>query len=213
MNRTVLTKGLQLIGLLFTAFGGFLAGVAPPQAADARFAVGLSSFLALIVLFVISAVAKSKRKTPWLSTAGVFLGLSIFSGFYYWSNLTNLTYPYPPANTVADHIAGTEMTDRARKYQAEHPGVSKSQLVAKFGGLENVSQVWPDTSIERARTKLIASYVFLVLSVAVAIFVLTEGALFQANQNGPLDVTEPKQPLGAGSRVAAVEQPTTPPQR
>jgi hypothetical protein len=183
MNRTVLTKGLQLVGILFAAFGGFLAGIAPPQAADARFAVGLSSFLALIVLFLISALAKTNRKTPWLATAVIFLGFSIFAGFYYWSNLADLTYPYPPENTASDHIAGTEMMPRAVEYQKAHPGISKSQLVSKFGGLKNVSEVWSDASINHARTRLIASYVFLVLSVAVAIFVLTEGALKQADQS------------------------------
>lgn len=136
MNRTVLTKGLQLVGILFAAIGGFLAGIAPPQAADARFAVGLSSFLALIVLFVISAIAKTHRKTPWLGTAVICFVFSILGGFYYWSNLSDLTYPYPPENTVSDHIAGTEMTPRAEGFQKSHPGISKSQLSSEIWWIE-----------------------------------------------------------------------------
>jgi hypothetical protein len=179
MNRTLLTKGLEIVGVLFAAFGGFLAGVAPPQAADARFAVGLSSFLALIILFSIAALAKTKRKRPWLSVAGVLFAISLVSALYYWSNLVNLTYEYPPGNATADHIAGTELSARAKDYEAQHPGVSKSQLVAKFGGLENASQVWSEASINSARSRLIASYVLLVLAIAGALFVLTEGALMQ----------------------------------
>jgi hypothetical protein len=46
--------------VLFVAFGGFLTGVVPPKDADAKFAVGVSSFVALIVLFLCSALSNKR---------------------------------------------------------------------------------------------------------------------------------------------------------
>ena len=179
MNNSLLVKGIEIVGVLFAAFGGFFVGIAPPQAADAKFAVGLSSFLALIILFIISALSKQKYRRVWLVTAGVLTLAILFAGYYYKTNYDTLTFEYPPGSTQVEHIAGTELTQDAREYKQAHPGISNAQLLAKFGGLENKGEVWSEESISKARTKLIGSYVFLVLAIASAIFALTEGVLVQ----------------------------------
>jgi hypothetical protein len=209
LNRSLLTKGIEIVGVLFAAFGGFLAGVAPPQAADAGFAVGLSSFLALILLFGIAALSKAKRRRPWIAVAGVLFCLSIAAGIFYWSNLTNLTYEYPPGSKTADHIAGTDFTERARNYRDIHQGTSKSQIVAKFGGLANVNQVWSEESINGARTRLIASYAILVVAIAGALFSLTEGALMDERRQkseGDADSTETSVPAQTGQSEVSSSQ-------
>jgi TRAP-type uncharacterized transport system fused permease subunit len=175
MTKNILVKGIEIVGILFAAFGGFLAGVAPPQAADARFAVGVASFFALIILFIIASVTKRKHRKNWIITAGVLFIVSIVSAFYYWSNSLELTFEYPPGSAQTAYISGTELTPNAREYVQQHQDTSKAKLLAMFGGLPNLSKVWPDESVKRARTKLIASYVLLVLSIASTIFALTEG--------------------------------------
>jgi hypothetical protein len=177
MNNDLLIKGTKVVGVLFAAFGGFFVGIAPPQAADAKFAVGLSAFLALIVLFIISALCKKKYRSVWLITACVLSVVIMFAAYYYKSNYDALAFEYPPGNTPVEHIAGTELTQDAREYKQKNPNLSSSQLLAKFGGLENKDEVWTEESISKARTKLIGSYVFLVLAIAGAVFALTEGVL------------------------------------
>ena len=180
MNNNILVKGIEVIGVLFAAFGGFLVGIAPPQAADARFAVGISSFLALIILFIISALSKRKYKKWWLISGGILFIVILFAAYYYKTNHDALTFEYPPGSTKVEHIAGTELTQDAKEYKKENPGISNSQLLADFGGLPNKTMVWQEDSISTARTRLIGSYVLLVLAIAAAIFALIEGVLGQA---------------------------------
>jgi hypothetical protein len=99
------------------------------------------------------------------------------AAYYYKSLYDELTFEYPPGYSKVEHIAGTEKTTEAQKYLNEHKGLSNAQLLAKFGGLENKGKVWPETSINSARRKLITSYVILVLAIAGSIFAFTEGAL------------------------------------
>jgi predicted membrane channel-forming protein YqfA (hemolysin III family) len=181
MNQTVLAKGIEIVGVLFAAFGGFFAGIAPPQAADARFAVGLSSFLALIILFVIAAASKKTKKARriWLIVGCGLFVVSLLSAYYYKTTYDHLTFEYPPGAASVEHVAGADLTPDALKQQKENPGISNSQLLAKFGGLKNKGEVWRAESVNRARIKLIGSYLVLVLAISGAIFALTEGVLGQ----------------------------------
>ena len=184
MNQTLLVKGIEIVGVLFAAFGGFFAGVAPPQAADARFSVGISSFFALIILFII-AVASKKTKTArrvWFIVGCCLFVVAIASAYFYKSTYNTLTFEYPPGASSVEHVAGTELTPDAREYQQQHEGISNSQLLAKFGGLKYKGEVWPADSVNKARIRLIASYMVLVLTVSGAIFALTEGVLGQVRK-------------------------------
>lgn len=187
MNNKYLIKGIEIIGILFAAFGGFLVGVAPPQEADARFAVGLSSFLALIILFIISASSNKEYRKWWLISGIVLVFVILFAAYNYKSNYDALAFEYPPGNSQVRYVAGTELTQDAKTYKSEHPGLSNSQLLAKFGGLQNKGRVWVEESISSARTKLISSYLFLVLTIAGAIFALTEGVLVQTHKSAKVN--------------------------
>jgi predicted PurR-regulated permease PerM len=183
-NRNIIVKGIEIVGVLFAAFGGFLTGIAPPQAADAKFAVGISSFLALIILFIVVALAKRRYRKVWIITGVSLFVIVIGSAYYYKSVYNELTFEYPPGNSKVEHIAGTEKTPEAQRYVSEHTGLSNAQLLAKFGGLQNKAKVWPDNSLNSARRKLVSSYVILVLAIAGAIFALTEGALRSGSTRG-----------------------------
>lgn len=194
MNRDLLVKGIEIIGVLFAAFGGFLVGIAPPQAPDAKYAVGISSLLALIVLFAIVALAKKKHRKRWIITGLVLFVVTMGAAYYYKALYDELTFAYPPGYSKVEHIAGTEKTAEAEKYLKEHQGLSNAQLLAKFGGLENKGKVWPETSINSARRKLITSYVILVLAIAGSIFAFIEGALGAGPTHGSRGKPAPRSP-------------------
>lgn len=130
---------------------------------------------------MISGLSKRKKrnKSWWLAAAAVFSVIIVVAAYYYKTNFDALVFEFPPGSIRAEHIAGTELTLDAKQYRKENPGISNSQLLFDFGGLQNKEKVWPAEAIGNARNKLIASYVLLVLAIAGAIFALTEGVLVQ----------------------------------
>jgi len=177
LNQNILIKAIEVVGVLFAAFGGFLVGIAPPQAADARFAVGISSFFALIILLLVSSLAKKKNVRAWIMAAICSLLVAAAAAYYYRSVYYSLTFEYPPGNTQVEYVAGTELTLEAQKQKRDNPTISNAELVAGFGGLPFRNRVWPEASVNDARKKLIFTYVILVIALASAIFSLTEGIL------------------------------------
>lgn len=119
MNRRILVKGIEIVGVLFAAFGGFLVGIAPPQAADAKFSVGISSLLALIILFTIVALAKKEYRNVWIITAVCMFVVAAGASYYYKTIFDKLTFD----------VAGTELTPAASDYRQKHAGISNAVLL------------------------------------------------------------------------------------
>jgi len=162
---------------MFAAFGGFLAGIAPPQAADARFAVGISSFFTLIILLIITSFSGNQYRRAWTIAAICLLVISASAAYYYKATYDDLTFEFPPGNTKVEYIAGTELTPLAQQAKRMHQGISNAQLLDGFGGILNKGKVWTEVSVNSARRKLIASYIILVIAISASIFSLTEGTL------------------------------------
>jgi hypothetical protein len=211
MNRNVLATAIEIVGVLFAAFGGFLGGIAPPGEADSRFAVGIASFLALIILLIIAAMAKGTERRHWIVVGAVFFVVSIGAAGWYWHDFRVYAFPFPPESVKSNEIAGTEMTASAAT-EKENGNLSNGQLLDTFGGREFKHDVWPEAAVNKACARLIMSYVLLVLSFATAIFALTEGALggdSGALKRGdeaiatapPHDVREYVEPAGSSDRV------------
>lgn len=197
-NTKILALAVEIVGFLFAAFGGFLIGIAPPEEADARFAVGLSSFLSLAILLIVAGVAQtwSRRRLRkiWLVAAGVFFVLTVVLAFTYWKLRDRLTFAFPPGTLTEIYVAGTELTPAARDHLASQATeLSSSELLDRFGGLVNREKVWVAESISRARFLLIASYVALVVSLAGGIFSLTEGQLNVPLEQPPVNSAKPRE--------------------
>jgi hypothetical protein len=180
--KQVIAKGIGVVVFLFAAFGGFLKGVAPPGDADSRFAVGLSSLLALVALLSVSVVAQRKQVQYYRAivlTAAVVLGMAAaVTGFIYKSDLVRLTFSYPPENPQDTYVKGTVYTQDAQDYLQKTANLTDSQLVAAFGAPPNsIELVWTVDSIHAARLTLIVYYVIFVLTIAAAVFALAEGLL------------------------------------
>lgn len=185
--NSVLEWAIKSVTALFAMFGGFLTFVAPPEEANSRFAVGLSSFVAVLVLLVVSALVKkrptARAKRIWLIVAVSFAVLGLGSALAYWWNLNRLTFAWPPENTKAEFVGGTRLTSDAQQYKNENPEKTISTVVADYGGMEARELVWPPEAMRLARMILIVNYIGMVLFLTAAIFSLSEGLLSQAGAN------------------------------
>ena len=186
-TKDILSKGIEVVSFLLAAFSGFLKNIAPPEEANATFAVGLSSVLTLVVFLLASALSKSrfrkKYKKIWLSASAAFFLVAIIAAFVYKGNTDELTFAYPPGNTKAEFIGGTVFTPEGQAYRASHPQETISELVADYGGIAQRELIWTRDSIHWASMKLTINYVLLIVSLAGTIFGLTEGILIDPKQN------------------------------
>jgi hypothetical protein len=174
--KKVLVSFVQVVLFLFLAFGGFLKKVAPPDETSPSYHVGVLSFLVLIMLLIVSAVARRapgpKYRRAWLSAGVVCFVLAIPSALVYPRMLHKYTYP-SPENPSRLRVKGsdTDLQKIAKEWVQEQPlEPDASDLVRKFPP----GQVWTKESIEHATTILLVSYGSLVLSLATAIFCLIE---------------------------------------
>jgi hypothetical protein len=178
MNQAVLLRGIEIVTFLFAAFGGFLTGMAPPNATEARFAVGIGSFLSLFALLFISAVARRRPSRAqvrrWLAAAVILALGAVGSAWLYKDLFDRLTFAYPPESTTVNQIAGAELTAEAAAYLHANANLTKAQLLARFGGLENKTRVWPEDSLKTAASKLIATYIVFVVTLAGSLFAIIE---------------------------------------
>ena len=183
----ILAVAVEVVVFLFAAFGGFLAGIAPPEEADAEFAVGLGSFLALGILLWMAAAKRSwfrgRRRNVWLVIAATFLVLAPIVSALYWHQRSRLTFGFPPGQVEARYLAGTELTSAGRRYIEIHSGTkTAAEMVDEFGGLASRELIWTRESIGRAQMLLVALYLSSVLAISVGIFSLTEGLLVKTNR-------------------------------
>src|ERR1044072_7886134 len=126
--KKLLTTFIEVVIFLFAAFGGVLANIAPPSPTSASFAVGIGSFFVLIVLMIVSAIARGapaeKYRKRWIRAGVICFFVALPLGLFYPWVLSKLTYPYPPPpdQPVAQHVNGWELTETAKNLIRENPG-------------------------------------------------------------------------------------------
>lgn len=175
-GKEVLGRVVEVVTFLFAMFGGFLEKVAPPEEANADIAVGLGSFMALIILLVISVRARGhfsvRRRRLWTVTAGSLAVVALVAGLFYQRHLGSLTFFYPPEAAEAEQLVrGTRFTQSAQKLADQ--GMDPGRILAIYGP-ENFNLVWPPEAVEDAKTILTINYLLLVLSLAGTVFGLIE---------------------------------------
>lgn len=177
--RALLTSFIQVVTFLFTCFSGFLRHIAPPDQTGAGYPIGILSFLALLVLLFVSALARgapgSKYRRAWILAGACALVLAIPPAFLYPRAIEMYTWSYPPEKPV-QRIRGldSDFSPLVKTYLREHPGESSDpQNLARK--VENLSDLWTPESLVNARTRLMVLYAWLVLSLAAAVFCLLEG--------------------------------------
>jgi hypothetical protein len=178
-----LAKGIEAVTALLAAFGGFLLNLAPPDETGVKFAVGISSFLAFLAFLFISVFAQKnpvpKNRKYWIIAAALFAITFTISAFVYSNKFEKLTFIYPPDDTdQVRYVNGTQLTPDADKRMKASPNLSRAELLDKFGE-DKRHEVWTQESIDNARQVLVVNYVLVVLSLALAVFCLTEGILLR----------------------------------
>jgi len=186
--KVILARSIEIVTFLFSAFGHFLTRIAPPDFSGLSFAVGFVSLTSLAILLIISLVSKNlsvvKRRKAWLKPGIILVFVGFTATSIYWVYLHKLTFPYPPNQSQERHVGGFQLTPAAQLYLKAHPNLTSAEIVADFGGLPMKTKVWSEESIDNAETVLTVNYIFLVLSLASAIFCLLEGLVVNsANQS------------------------------
>jgi hypothetical protein len=175
--KKLLTTFVEVVVFLFTAFGGFLTNLAPPPQTNASFAVGIGSFFVLIVLMLVSAIAREapakRHRRRWIKAGAVCFIIALPLGLFYPWVIGKLTYPYPPLpdQPVAQHVNGWELTDTAKNFIKENPGnYSPGELEMNLP----YEEIWTDSSVSKAKMILLFHYTALILTLSTAIFCLLE---------------------------------------
>src|SRR6185503_2772757 len=83
---------------------------------------------------------------------GISIALAVIGPIFYVWRYQDLTAKYASSRV----ICGTELTQRASEYKSQNPGISNGQLIFDFGGV--TTDVWTESSINRARLTLGLSY-------------------------------------------------------
>lgn len=204
-GKEILGRATEVVTFLFAMFSGFLEKVAPPEEANATFAVGLASFMALVILLLVSVLARGRfsvrRRTLWAAVAAGLAVVALVAGLFYQRHLGRLTFFYPPEDPEAEHLVrGTRYTPEAQALADQ--GMGPGQIQAQFHP-ENIDLVWPPEAIENAKTILTVNYLILVLSLAGTIFSLVEVYL----------AAEKASETGASARPASSSGGEKPPTR
>jgi hypothetical protein len=172
--KLLLASFIEVITFLLASFGGFLKNVAPPDQVGASFPVGVLSFLALILLMIISAISRNaptkKSNRRWIAAGIGCFTIAVPSAFIYQSMLGRYTYPQSQELSKR-HIAASDeyLTPDAQRFKG-NKNMTADELVQNLPD----GDVWTQEGIGKAQLRLLTCYSFLVLSVSAAVFCLLE---------------------------------------
>jgi hypothetical protein len=201
-NSRILTTAVQVVVFLFSSFGGTLRRLAPPQAVDVDQLVGISSFLVLIVLLIVSAISRTRRgrdRRSWITAGIALFVLSLVPAYFYPIQLERHTWENPPGR---EHrlLKGldSDFTPAVQRYVAAHPdeGHDPQQLARNF----ETNQIWTPESLAQAAMRLRLLYVSLVLTLTTAVFCLIEANAEPIRRRRPARIRSAESPKGVAAK-------------
>lgn len=176
--KTLLTSFVEVVTFLLAAFGGFLKKIAPPDQTGASYAVGVMSFLVLIALMIISAIARNGQKEKacknWMKAGIILFVIAVVSSLTYPFFLSQYTFPLQSV-VSSRRVNGSDsyLTPDAQRYKHDHPDATAEELIQNLPD----DDIWTRAGIMRSQLWLLLAYATLVLSLAGAIFCLLEANL------------------------------------
>lgn len=180
-TKEILKSGVQVVLFFFAAFGAFLTNIAPPEETESSFAIGISSFGALTILFFVKSTrAVSNKLNPKLTMmiAFVFLITSVFLGFTYHKFYIDNTFVTIPAKydlgTPTYGIKGIVFLPGKRD---ELEQKFKGDITEMYMHHPSVGHIWTESSINTNKSRLVILYVLFSISTGTALFILIEGLI------------------------------------
>jgi len=206
MNRDykgLLVSFVEIVVFLFAAFGGFLKSIAPPEQSGAPYIVGILSFLALISLLIVAAVARSapgeRYRRRWIFAGAIAFVVALPASFLYPRALAQHTWWYPPEKPVQRVRGGdNDFTEPVKDFLKGNPQDSAPERLARNFELD---QIWTQQSIDHAASELTTLYAWLVLSLATAVFCLLEANSSAAHSPASPSHTSPTRNNGEDEGV------------
>jgi hypothetical protein len=181
--KALLASFIEIVTFLFASFGGFLGKIAPPQQTQAPYAVGMMSFLTLIILLIISAISRSvaikKYRRNWIIAGTLAFLTALPPTFLYHEALVEHTWTLPGENSL--RVRG-DYTEGVKDFLRLHPEEgTPEKLIQDF----DINEIWTEDSLRHAESKLVRLYAWLVLSLSTAIFCLLEANVVEPKGHKP----------------------------
>ncbi|NCU06397.1 MAG: hypothetical protein GXC73_20775 [Chitinophagaceae bacterium] len=179
---TFLKSGIQIISILFAAFGGFLVHIAPPGGII-KLSVGIAQFIILCILLYISALsvyslAQNKRQYKknykvWLTTCGIALISTIITSVIYFKQHNQLVIKVDRWDAI--YVRGT-LSEKSleicneEKISGKHS--CEMELLNNYYTAEQVEDgyLWSPESIKSSQLTLLICYLAFMLSLSITIF-------------------------------------------
>lgn len=186
----ILKSAASLITYFFTIGGSFLLNIAPPKSlitgTNILSLTGLVTIISLAVLLIIKAIIKlsSKQKAKKHHVMWFIIGVFTFSVFCvsatkYFIALDSKTFSYFDDIKVikGDTLQANALSAKNESELKNGIDLSDADLLAKFGGINNITFVWKKDSVKENEHLLNLLYVLTVISIAISTFSLIEGVL------------------------------------
>ena len=194
-KTAIIKSSIQLVVLLFAAFGGFLLNIAPPSNSTVNLAVGITEFITLALLLFISAFTNfslvlnkkrfKKNYRSWLIFGAVCFVLLLFFSIQYFSRYNNSVVTVNKWDTK--FIRGTLSPDAIKlcadeKYNINH---CESLLLEHEYGVDDIEDglLWTKESMKKNQLQLLIYYLSFIITLSACLFSLIE--LLSANYLSP----------------------------
>ena len=179
---TILKSSIQIIVVLFAAFGGFLLHIAPPGGII-KLSVGIAQFITLCILLYVSAVSVyslalnrrhyKKNYRTWLILCGTALVSTVITSVIYFKQHNHLVIKVDRWDAI--YVRGT-LSDKSlqickeEKISGEHG--CEMELLNNFYTAEQVEEgyLWSRESIKSSQLTLLICYLAFILSLSITLF-------------------------------------------
>ncbi|UUX48533.1 hypothetical protein NUH88_14060 [Nisaea acidiphila] len=168
--------------MLFASFGGFLSVVAPPPGSnDTISAVGLASFVAVIIFAVIKLLltlcSEKIMRNVTISLATVSGIFFVCFGTNYLYEIDRSTFRFPEhGNDSEIFLAADTLTEDAQTIIKADPKLegAHAALLAK-AGVDQIHTIWPPNAVVEKRSALTIKYLFMVITLSLCLGFSIEG--------------------------------------
>lgn len=178
----VLKQGIQIILIVFAAFGGFLFHIAPPGN-NVKISVGIGQFITLCILLYISAFSiyslslnkkryKKNYKT-WLMICGFAILLTLISSVQYFEKHNQLTERVEAWDMAfAKGTITPESLQICKEENISSEFACEQFLLKNFYTAEQVENgfLWSPKSMKASQMTLLIWYLAFLISLSVSLF-------------------------------------------